>query len=345
MVQTVPPNVIGELREAVVGLKKTKIGTAIVEPQEAVLARYQPVFSADHLPQISEDEFRSFLNLENNHHWSGLHRQGPRMCSDMAKLREALAILVDESKAVDQRLNRSTEMISGMGRNVATAILIVTQPDRYGVWNTRSEATMKQLGIWPQFDRGESLGSQYVKVNQVLLQLCDALEIDLWTLDAVWWYLDQEEIELVDPDSPDSAQRFGLERHLHEFIRDNWDHLELGQDWMLYQEPGNDEAGYEYSCAVGKIDLLAKHRNKPQWLVIELKRNQTSDQTMGQLLRYVGWVKQHKAEGDEVHGMIICHEADDALRYAISTVQNVDLQLYEVEFRLKPACKIGASQP
>ena len=354
MTETVPADVIGKLREAVESLKGTDIYKEIVEPRDAVLARFQPVFAPSHVAEITENEFRSFLLLENNHHWSGLHRQGSRMCADMGRLRDALTILVDESQPVADRLDRAIEMVSGMGKNIASAILLIIQPEQYGVWNNRSEANMKRLGIWPKFDRGESFGSRYVKVNQILLQLRDALQIDLWTLDALWWHLDQKEAgnpslsEATEMTSgglaAETDQRFGLERHLHDFLRDNWDRLELGREWALYQEPGDEEAGYEYPCDVGRIDLLAKHKKAPCWLVVELKRNQTSDQTVGQLLRYIGWVKQHLAEeGDEVRGLIICREADNALHYALSTVQNVELRLYEVEFRLKePEMKLGA---
>jgi hypothetical protein len=342
----IPADVIGKLREAVAGLKSTPIFKEIVEPRDAVLARFQPVFSPDHVGDIGADEFRSFLLLENNHHWTGLQRHGPRMCGHMDKLRGALATLVDETQSVADRLDKSTEMVLGMGKNVASAILMVTRPDRYGVWNNRSEANMKRLGIWPDFDRGESFGRRYVEVNQVLLQLQDRLQIDLWTLDAIWWYLDQRDSAdlpavAVAEAVPDdvlcgNGQRFGLERHLHEFLRDNWNQIELGREWALYQEPGDEEAGYEYPCDVGRIDLVAKHRKRPHWLVVELKRDQTSDQTLGQLLRYIGWVRQHLAEpGDEVHGMIICREADDGLRYAMSTVPNVELRIYRVTFHLE----------
>lgn len=182
-------------------------------------------------------------------------------------------------------------------------------------------------------------------MNQVLLQLRDVLQIDLWTLDALWWYMDQKEAgDLTSVETSDtkavgmattSEQRFGLERHLHEFLRDNWKHVALGREWDLYQEPGDEEAGYEYPCAVGRIDLLAKHHSEPRWLVVELKRNQTSDQTVGQILRYIGWVKRHLAEdGEQVDGMIICREADNALRYALSILPNVELRRYQVEFHL-----------
>jgi len=263
----------------------------------------------------------------------------------MAALREALALLVDQSQPLANRLDKATTMVSGFGKNIASAILLVAFPEQYGVWNNRSEANMKRLGIWPEFDRGESFGNRYAKVNDVLLQLRESLDIDLWTLDYLWWHLDQVEVgavdhvqadDIVSPDEEENRQRFGLERHLHEFLRDNWEHTELGHEWALYQEPGDEEAGYEYPCDVGRIDLLAKHRKEPRWLVVELKRNQTSDQTVGQLLRYLGWVKRHLAEdGEQVHGMIICREADDALHYALSTVRNVELRLYQVEFHLK----------
>jgi len=339
---TIPADVIGKLREALTSLKKAHIYKEIVEPKDAVLARFQPTFAPEHVTDIAEDEFYSFLLLKNNRHWSGLHRHGPRMSADMNRLRVALATLVDEDEPVADRLDRAIGMVTGMGKNVATAILLITQPDRYGVWNNRSEANMKRLGIWPEFERGEPFGSRYVKVNQILLQLRDMLQTDLWTLDALWWYLDQEESGVLPPVETSTGalaqneQRFGLERHLHEFLRDNWSRLELGQEWALYQEPGDEEAGYEYPCNVGRIDLLAKHKRKPHWLVVELKRNQTSDQTVGQLLRYIGWVKRHLAEEEDVvHGLIICHEADAALHYALSTLPDVGLRLYEVEFRLK----------
>lgn len=334
MPENVPPDVIGKLRKASASLKDSDINKQIVEPKDDVLARFQPLFAPEHVPNITEEEFRSFLVLENNRHWSGLHRHGPRLCTDMNRLRDALAILVDEAQPVAERLNRTIEMVSGMGKNLATAILLVTQPNQYGVWNNRSEANMKRLGIWPEFDRGEPFGNRYVKVNKILLKLRDALQTDLWTLDALWYYLDVAQCDDLSP--VDGEPRFGLERHLHEFLRDNWDRLDLGREWALHQEPGDEEAGYEYPCAIGRIDFLARHKSEPRWLVVELKRNQTSDQTVGQLLRYIGWVKSHLAEdGEVVHGLIICRKADDALHYALSTLSNIELRLYRVSFHLE----------
>lgn len=56
---------------------------------------------------------------------------------------------------------------------------------------------------------------------------------------------------------------------------------------------------------------------------------------MGQTLRYVGWVKQHLAtDGQSVEALIIAHQIEKEARYAISTLPNVKMMTYEVEFRL-----------
>lgn len=319
------------------------------DPQQEVLDRFQPIFSPEHLPHLTCEEFRSFLNSNNNHHWSGLHRMGPRICSDLPRLQKALSTLVDENIDIVERLNFTEQSVSGMGKAIISAILLVVFPDKYGVWNSTSEGGLKRLGLWPNFDRGETFGQRYVKINEILLALSNLTSIDLWTIDTLWWKVEieedeeaisstTEELEITETSvlsKPSQSQRFGLERHLHEFLRDNWNKISLGKEWAIYSEPGDEEAGYEYPCDVGRIDLLAKHRTAPRWLVVELKRNQSSDATIGQVLRYMGWVRTHLASNDEaVEGLIISHQADKTIQYALETLNNVSLQLYEVKFEL-----------
>lgn len=326
----------------------------LLDVKAEVLERFQPIFAPDHLPQLTEQEFRSFLLFENNHHWSGLQRHWPMMCADMNQLRNALGVLLDEAQSVEQRLDQAVAMIHGLGKAVATAILLVMHPDKYAVWNSTSEEALKKMDLWPGFERRDGLGRRYLEINELLVSLAHDLEIDLWTLDGLLWaYLvpgealpegtDAEELEVSGRGTQPDPHRFELERHLHEFLRDNWNRTDLGREWKLYGEPGDDEAGYEYPCGVGRIDLLARHRKEARWLVVELKREQTSDATVGQVLRYMGWVKKHMAvEGERVNGLIIAREADDALRYAASMMTDVDLQLYEVSFRLRPVQPLGA---
>ena len=327
----------------------------ITEARDAVLSRYQPVFSTENLSKLTEEEFRQFLVFKNNRHWVSLQRLGPYICADLDRLRRALAILVDESRSIGSRLN---ELVPPHGRlfvprlykAVLTPILLIAFPAKYGVWNQISEDAMKALGVWPDTKPSDAFGDKFVKVNDVLLQIADMVGVDLWTLDALWWRIVVPDGALPEPvegvatvqagaDEAVTAvatQSFGLERHLQEFLRDNWEKTPLGKEWKLYEEDGDPEAGYEYPCGIGRIDLLAKHRRDQRWLVIELKRSQSSDQTVGQALRYMGWVTHHlAAPGDTVEGLVIAHEADEGIAYALGAVPSVRLQLYEVEFRLK----------
>lgn len=326
----------------------------IIAGRDEVIARYGRTFHPDNLHQLTADEFKSFLLYENNRHWWGIHRHQTAITADMEALRDALRLLLDESKPIEQRLDRivrgeGASLVRGLGKAVLTPILLVVHPDRYGVWNSIAESAMKRIGIWPAFARGTSFGHRYSIVNRVLIDTAAELGIDLWTLDSLFWGVERmaqtwtgdETTDASPPSlprllpSPDpESTAFSLERHLHDFLRDNWDLTELGRDWTLYEE-GGDLAGYEYPTSVGRIDLLARHREEPRWLVIELKRAQGSDQTVGQVTRYMGWVRQHLCEADDrVEGLVIAQSGDERMRYALDVVPDVSLKTYEVEFRL-----------
>jgi hypothetical protein len=336
---------VTQLRRVLSQLEVSGRLSKVVEERDEVLTRFQPIFAAEYLLQLRQDEFHAFLLLENNHHWSGLQRHSPKMCADMDVLRDALAILIDEGQPVGSRIDRAVSAVTGMGKAVATAVLLVAFPDEYGVWNSTSEGGLKALSLWPRFEHGESLGSRYIKVNEILTRLVSDLQIDLWTLDILWWHIEgvlgDEEPEAPPvegmPATIAGEPAFSLERHLQDFLWDNWKDTSLGDEWELYSEPGDPELGREYPCGIGRIDLLARHKSRPDWLVVELKRGQTSDATVGQVLRYMGWIRTNLAEpGEEVYGLVIAREADEGLRYALSTLPNVDMLLYEVEFQLHP---------
>ena len=297
--------VLGELRGL---LTRFKAGQStydeIVAPRDEVFARYRPIFSLEHISNLIKDEFTSFLYFENNRHWSGLYRQGLRAAEDISLLRQCLTVLLDESKPIRDRFPAALGMVTGFGKAIATAILTVAYPDRYGVWNNTSEAALREVGLWPGFDRGEGVGGRYEKINNLLARISSDLDIDFWTLDALWWFLlepdrlPQPSIQ-HDVQAAETAEAFALERQLEEFLLENWDRTPIAGDWSILSTDEDPEAGNKYPTDVGRIDILAVHRMEPRYLVIELKRNQSTDQTVGQALRYVGWVKKHLAKRGE----------------------------------------------
>lgn len=334
-----------KLREAVVIAQSREVTKKIIDSRDIVFARYQPVFKLENIHQLSEETFRSFLYFENNHHWSGLHRHAGRLTSDMDLLRKTLSILIDPDRPLAERYNESVTGLKGLGKAVASAILLINSPDKYGIWNNMSRAALKFLDIKPEFPHGSHRGQRYEEFNKILLRLAKDLEIDLWTLDALMWViLPKEEEGTPETDNEEisldtSEQKFGLEKHLHNFLFDNWDHTSLGKEWELYHGLDDDELGSEYPTDIGWIDLLAHHRKKSEWLVIELKRGQSSDETVGQISRYMGWVKHNLAQkGDIIRGLIISRGAESSLFYALEGMgtDKISVQSYEVEFHLKP---------
>lgn len=340
---TISADALGRLRAAKAAMQKDSEIREILESRDSVVDRYGPQFQFGQIEQLDEKVLRSFLLIENNKHWSGLFRQSNRICADMPATRAALAALVDESRPIEERTRLATE-IKGLGKGIITAILIVAYPNKYGVWNNTSESGLVDLGLMPDWPRGASFGVRYAAINAVLNELARELEVDLWTLDTIWWHLsdDLEGVEAQDDTSvvadvrtAQVAARFAIERHLHDYLFDNWAQLELSRDWELFVRDGEPDAGYEFPTPVGRIDLLAKHRREARWLVVELKRDKSSDAVVGQILRYIGWIKAHFAQADEtVEGLIIAARGEDKLHYALSALSSVSYKSYEVEFRL-----------
>ena len=70
-------------------------------------------------------------------------------------------------------------------------------------------------------------------------------------------------------------------------------------------------------------------------LVVELKKGRASDSVVGQIQRYMGYVKDVLAEDNQtVSGVIIAAEDDQRIRRALSVTQNISFMKYSVKFEL-----------
>jgi hypothetical protein len=129
---------------------------------------------------------------------------------------------------------------------------------------------------------------------------------------------------------------FALEAHLRDFLAENMASMSVnGQKLQLYADP-NQKKGVEYQTGVGRIDLLAVD-GAGAFYVFELKLASSPDYALGQVARYMGWLKENVAKGKQVFGVIVARSIDEKLRYAVSVVPNVLLFEYQVQFRLQPA--------
>jgi len=73
-------------------------------------------------------------------------------------------------------------------------------------------------------------------------------------------------------------------------------------------------------------------------LVVELKKGRAGDAVFGQVLRYMGYVKEELAEADQtVLGVVIARDDDIRLQRALSMTPTITFYRYQVSFRLKKA--------
>ncbi len=146
-----------------------------------------------------------------------------------------------------------------------------------------------------------------------------------------------EDSATEDDDGSDAAgQAFGLEYQLRDFLAQNLPSVDIdGSRLTLFVDvTGRD--GIEYPTAVGPIDILAKDE-AGGFVVFELKRARTADKALGQLARYMGWVKHTIGRDATVRGVIVAREIDARIRYGASVIPGVSLFEYAVQFTLQRA--------
>jgi len=135
----------------------------------------------------------------------------------------------------------------------------------------------------------------------------------------------------------EDASKFAMEKHLEDFLVQNWKQTEFSKDYNIFEEEG-EIVGQQYPTDTGPIDILAVSKDGKTLLVIELKKGRASDVVVGQTLRYMGFVKDELAEvGQVVKGAIIALEDDQRIRRALSAVGNIEFYRYQVSFKLVKA--------
>lgn len=346
MKNKIQENIINDRKESILNNSKRLL------QEKEVIQKYGSMFNPVNLTNLTKEDFKSFLLHKNNKHWESIHRQGNMITKDIVRLRKGLAILLDESKDIKERLDflfspKGTNYIKGLGRAIVTPILMIVYPDKYGVWNSKSTEGLKRMNLLPEFKSKDSFSYKYIKINNILNDFARKHGITLWQLDEIlgWLALDNLPIETSvngldeeDLNQIENYENFGLEKHLEDFLIENWEKLDISKKYSILEENG-DIIGQQYYTSVGIIDILARSKDKKEWLVIELKKGKTSDRVVGQILKYIGWISEKMAEPNErVSGLIISGEIDEKLEYALKPTKNINMMTYSVNFKLLKHC-------
>lgn len=140
----------------------------------------------------------------------------------------------------------------------------------------------------------------------------------------------EEELIAAEEDEDRAAvpgsSEFLLERDLQLYLAKNLDRIEPGL--RLFE--GEEVNGLEFEAGGRRIDILAIDETGA-FVVLELKVSKGYDRVVGQLLRYVNWVRQNLAEpGQRVRGIIICRTMSEDLRLACASIKDVELFEYHL---------------
>ena len=124
------------------------------------------------------------------------------------------------------------------------------------------------------------------------------------------------------------SSQFALEKDLQRYLADNLQLIEPGL--TIFQD--EEITGFEYPAGGGRrIDILAKDISGG-FVVLELKVEKGYDRVVGQLLRYVNWVRKELAEpGQRVRGIIVCRSMSEDLILACAGIKDVELFEYRLQ--------------
>lgn len=135
-------------------------------------------------------------------------------------------------------------------------------------------------------------------------------------------------------ESVEDPANFALEKHLEDFLVQNWKQTELGKNYDIFEEDG-ELVGQQYQSDTGPLDILAISKDKSELLVVELKKGRASDSVVGQIQRYMGYVQEELAEANQtVKGVIIALDDDLRIKRALSVTKNIEFYKYQVSFKL-----------
>ena len=166
------------------------------------------------------------------------------------------------------------------------------------------------------------------------LKSCDTNDLERDLTEIINFYKKAVSIEITKETTPIGKKIFSLEEQLEDFIIENWDKTDFGKKYdLIYDEDGH-LISQQYVTKIGRIDILAIDKKTKSHVVIELKRNQTSDDTVGQLLRYMSIIEEDKKDNN-VKGVIVAAKFDERLKYALKKVNGAEAFLYEVDFNIK----------
>jgi len=172
-----------------------------ISDRKKAYAVFQKKFSNEAVgdDKVLHNNYKDFLYFKNNLSWTTLYRSGMEALRHLSSLRRLLLFLQDESKPIQERVNRGLGdyHVEGVGIAILTGLLHTFHPDKYGVWNSRTTDTLNIVKRKPILT--SNVGNSYLLINDELKQLAKELNTDLTTIDGFMWFVSKR-IKIISRD-------------------------------------------------------------------------------------------------------------------------------------------------
>lgn len=132
--------------------------------------RWSQWINPDVMAKISDEKLKeNFLDYYNNL-WATLNPVNrDRIIRNVQRFREMMLYLLDENIDIKKRFNKTVPQngkyhITGAGKSLISSFLMHLNLDKYTIWNNKTEDGLKALGRFPKRERGEDVGTTYLKI-------------------------------------------------------------------------------------------------------------------------------------------------------------------------------------
>lgn len=148
--------------------------------------------------------------------------------------------------------------------------------------------------------------------------------------------LSGDEVRVESIQSSVDQSEFALEKHLEDFLVENWKNTEFGNDYDLFTDEYGEVTAQQYQTEVGKLDIIAIKKDKSEILILELKKGRSGDAVVGQMLRYITAIKKEVAEPNQkIRAVILTGQDDKKIRYALDPLNGlIEFMVYTINFSL-----------
>lgn len=239
-------------------------------------------------------------------------------------------------ESVEKMIEYSAAWTSSVALSSNSSIFCVEINDLKHTRDIRVDKELEPIGILFDYQHivtGKGLNGEQ---TSALLQLVNTIDPDIAPPQTPGGRLIKEaqpNYESSEPDENEFASESAryLESHMQWFIFNNLPCLGISGVKLFDPSIQRETQGKYRTDEVGEIDLLLKSANDDIY-VIELKKAGT-DKTVGQICRYMGWVRHRLAKDNQrVRGIIVTQDYDYRLSYAASVVNDLTVKRIQISF-------------